>query len=118
MPGVDAMPLVEGADGWFASRRYVSSRDTLHVEFLARRRTVLLVAQVIADRWGWPAAFVITAVGPVAMVIACLLMEVRKLEPKAGRLLNFRPVLSIARPLVTSLRTGRTASSYTESAPG
>ncbi len=53
-----------------------------------------LVAQVIADRWGWPAAFVITGVGPVAMVIACLLMEARKPEPKAGRLLNFKPVLS------------------------
>lgn len=53
-----------------------------------------LAAQVIADRWGWPAAFVITGVGPIAMVIACLVMEERKPEPKAGHLLNFKPVLS------------------------
>lgn len=53
-----------------------------------------LVAQVIAESWGWRTAFVMTGVGPIAMVLACLLMEARKPEPRAGRLLNFKPVLS------------------------
>jgi predicted MFS family arabinose efflux permease len=53
-----------------------------------------LIAQVVADRWGWPAAFLLTGVGPIAMVIACLLMGERRPEPRPGRLLNFKPVFS------------------------
>ncbi len=53
-----------------------------------------LVAQVAADKWGWPAAFVITGIGPIAMVMACALMETRRPEPKTGRLLNFKPVFA------------------------
>src|SRR5690349_3278073 len=36
-----------------------------------------LVAQVLADRWGWRTAFYVTGVGPIAMVAACLLIEQR-----------------------------------------
>ncbi len=53
-----------------------------------------LVAQVIADGWGWRAAFLVTGAGPVAMVAACVLMEARRPQAKAGRLLNFRPVFA------------------------
>jgi len=53
-----------------------------------------LVAQVLADRWGWRTAFFVTGIGPVAMVIACLLIEERRPAPKAGRLLNFKPVFA------------------------
>ena len=53
-----------------------------------------LVAQVVADRWGWPTAFVLTGIGPIAMVVACGLMGVHRPEPKPGPLLNFRPVVS------------------------
>ena len=53
-----------------------------------------LVAQVLADRWGWRTAFYVTGVGPIAMVAACLLIEQRRPAPKAGRLLNFAPVFT------------------------
>src|SRR4051794_17420294 len=51
-----------------------------------------LIAQVVADGWGWRAAFVLTGCGPVAMVAACLLVEARRPEPRAGKLLDFKPV--------------------------
>lgn len=53
-----------------------------------------LVAQVVADAWGWRAAFLVTGFGPVAMVAACLLIEQRRPTPKVGRLLNFGPVFA------------------------
>ncbi len=53
-----------------------------------------LVAQVAADKWGWPAAFVITGIGPIAMVMACALMVARRPASKTGRLLNFKPVFA------------------------
>ncbi|RXH20133.1 MFS transporter [Bradyrhizobium guangzhouense] len=53
-----------------------------------------LVAQIIADRWGWRTAFVVTGFGPVAMVVACLLMQAQRPVPKAGRLLDFAPVFA------------------------
>lgn len=53
-----------------------------------------LVAQIVADRWGWRAAFLVTGFGPVAMVVACLLMKGQQPAPKAGRLLNFTPVFA------------------------
>src|SRR6187402_3582789 len=34
-----------------------------------------LVAQLIADRFGWRTAFLVTGFGPIAMVVACLLMQ-------------------------------------------
>lgn len=51
-----------------------------------------LVAQLVADAWGWRTAFLATGLGPIAMVAACLLIEQRRPTPKAGRLLNFGPV--------------------------
>jgi predicted MFS family arabinose efflux permease len=53
-----------------------------------------LVAQVVADAWGWRTAFLVTGLGPIAMVAACLLIEPRRPTPKAGHLLNFGPVFA------------------------
>ena len=53
-----------------------------------------LVAQVVADRWGWRPAFVLTGMGPALMAIVCLAMETRTPEHKARSLLDFKPVLA------------------------
>jgi predicted MFS family arabinose efflux permease len=53
-----------------------------------------LVAQLVADHWGWRAAFVLTGMGPIAMVTVCLLTEARRPEHKPGRLLDFKPVFA------------------------
>ncbi|MDF0517017.1 MFS transporter [Bradyrhizobium yuanmingense] len=53
-----------------------------------------LIAQVLADGWGWRTAFYVTGIGPIAMVVACLLIESRSPAPRAGRLLNFAPVFA------------------------
>lgn len=53
-----------------------------------------LVAQILADRWGWRTAFYVTGIGPIAMVVACLAIEGRSPTPRAGRLLNFAPVFA------------------------
>lgn len=53
-----------------------------------------LAAQLVADGLGWRAAFFVTGIGPVAMVIACVLIEPRRPAPRSGRLLNFAPVFA------------------------
>lgn len=53
-----------------------------------------LIAQVLADGWGWRIAFCVTGIGPIAMVVACLLIESRSPAPRTGRLLNFAPVFA------------------------
>jgi predicted MFS family arabinose efflux permease len=53
-----------------------------------------LGAQIVADRWGWRAAFVLTGIGPVVMAVVCLAMEGRRPEHKPGRLLDFKPVFA------------------------
>lgn len=52
-----------------------------------------LVAQLAADSLGWRAAFFITGLGPLAMIVACVLMAPHKPTPVATQLLDFRPVL-------------------------
>jgi predicted MFS family arabinose efflux permease len=52
-----------------------------------------LVAQLAADLWGWRAAFLVTGIGPLAMIAACLMMEAQRPESRDGPLLNFAPVL-------------------------
>src|SRR3954465_9250110 len=51
-----------------------------------------LVSQLVAESWGWRIAFLVTVVGPIIMLLVCLLL--RPVEPKAkqGRLLDFAPV--------------------------
>jgi MFS family permease len=53
-----------------------------------------LIAQLAADRFGWPAAFYLTALGPIAMIVACLGMAPVKPQPSARPLLNFKPVFA------------------------
>ncbi|MGY4496435.1 putative MFS family arabinose efflux permease [Bradyrhizobium sp. GM24.11] len=88
MPGLKALTdRLPAGDSSRAVTLYTSSFSVgVGLSFLA--------AQIIADRWGWRTAFVVTGFGPVAMVVACLLMEGRRPAPKAGRLLNFAPVLA------------------------
>ncbi len=52
-----------------------------------------LVAQLVADRFGWRAAFLVTGFGPSVMVVACLMMPAVKPKPSARKLLDFGPVL-------------------------
>jgi MFS family permease len=51
-----------------------------------------LVAQVAADGLGWRFAFYITALGPLAMVAACLCMAPVAPVRSTRRLLDFKPV--------------------------
>ena len=51
-----------------------------------------LVAQIVADSWGWRAAFLVTALGPLVMIAVCLRMAPVAPKPAAGKLLDFRPV--------------------------
>ena len=52
-----------------------------------------LVAQLTAQWLGWRAAFLITGLGPVIMVAACLAMPAVKPLPAQRRLLDFGPVV-------------------------
>jgi predicted MFS family arabinose efflux permease len=53
-----------------------------------------LVSQLVAERWGWRSAFVVTAVGPLAMIAVCLFLRPVAPKPASGRLLDFAPVIS------------------------
>jgi predicted MFS family arabinose efflux permease len=52
-----------------------------------------LVAQLVAENFGWRAAFLVTAIGPLVMLTASALLKPVAPKPAAGRLLNFAPVL-------------------------
>lgn len=51
-----------------------------------------LLAQLAADRFGWRAAFFLTAFGPLAMIAASLAMAAVKPRPSSRPLLDFAPV--------------------------
>jgi MFS family permease len=51
-----------------------------------------LIAQLAAGAWGWPSAFYITALGPFAMLAACLGMARVEPAPSSRRLFDFKPV--------------------------
>ena len=52
-----------------------------------------LVAQVVADRWGWRPGFVVTGIGPAAMVLVAFMLRPVRPPPRSGPLLDFKPVL-------------------------
>jgi predicted MFS family arabinose efflux permease len=52
-----------------------------------------LVSQIVADAFGWRAAFIVTGLAPVAMLAACAGMAPVHPKPIARRLLDFAPVL-------------------------
>ncbi len=51
-----------------------------------------LIAQIAADALGWRAAFFLTALGPLAMIAACLGMAPVRPVPSSRSLLDFMPV--------------------------
>ena len=51
-----------------------------------------LIAQVAADALGWRCAFYLTALGPLAMIAACLGMSSVSPIPSSRALLDFKPV--------------------------
>lgn len=51
-----------------------------------------LVSQLVAENWGWRAAFLVTACGPIVMLLVCLLLRPIEPKPEQGRFLNFGPV--------------------------
>jgi predicted MFS family arabinose efflux permease len=51
-----------------------------------------LVSQVVADYFGWRAAFFVTGVGPLAMIATCLALPPCRPAPLSRRLLDFGPV--------------------------
>ena len=52
-----------------------------------------LVAQVVAERWGWRPAFIVTGIGPSAMALVALMLRPVRPPPRSGPLLDFKPVL-------------------------
>jgi MFS family permease len=52
-----------------------------------------LVSQVVADYYGWRAAFFVTGIAPFAMVATSFLLEPFKPKPAPGHPLDFRPVI-------------------------
>jgi predicted MFS family arabinose efflux permease len=51
-----------------------------------------LVSQIVADRFGWRAAFFVTGLGPLAMIAACVAMPPVRPPPTDRRLLDVGPV--------------------------
>ena len=52
-----------------------------------------LISQLVAEGWGWRAAFFVTAIGPLVMLAVCLLLRPVEPKPAHGRaLLDFGPV--------------------------
>jgi predicted MFS family arabinose efflux permease len=51
-----------------------------------------MVAQLVAEGFGWRAAFLVTALGPLVMLIVCFLLRTVEPKPAQGRLLDFAPV--------------------------
>jgi predicted MFS family arabinose efflux permease len=52
-----------------------------------------LISQLVAEGWGWRAAFFVTAIGPLVMLAVCLLLRPVEPKPAKGRaLLDFGPV--------------------------
>jgi MFS family permease len=51
-----------------------------------------LVAQLVANRWGWRTAFYVTALGPLAMIAVCIAMAPVEPIRASRRILDFRPI--------------------------
>jgi predicted MFS family arabinose efflux permease len=52
-----------------------------------------LISQLVAERWGWRPAFVVTGMGPAAMALVALALRPVAPPPRKGALLDFWPVL-------------------------
>ena len=51
-----------------------------------------LISQLVAEGWGWRAAFLVTAFGPLLMLAVCLLLRPVEPKPAQGRLLDSRVI--------------------------
>jgi MFS family permease len=51
-----------------------------------------LISQIVADHWGWRAAFLVTGLGPLAMAAVCLKLAPFTPARMPGHPLDFRPV--------------------------
>jgi MFS family permease len=86
MPGLKALTDRLGPDNSRAVTFYTSSYSFgVGLSFLA--------SQLIADRFGFRAAFIVTGLGPLLMIAACLALAPYRPPPAPARLLDFRPVL-------------------------
>jgi len=86
MPGLKALTdRLEPGDSSRAVTLYTSS-------FSLGVGLSFLVSQLVAESWGWRSAFLVTAVGPVLMLLVCLLLPAVEPKPAQGRLLDFAPV--------------------------
>jgi predicted MFS family arabinose efflux permease len=87
MPGLKALTDRLGHGDWSRAVTLYTSSFSFAVGLS------FLVSQLVAARWGWRAAFLVTSLGPLAMIVACLLLQPVRPKPTQGRLLNFAPVV-------------------------
>lgn len=86
MPGLKALTdRLEPGDSSRAVTLYTSS-------FSLGVGLSFLVAQLVAASWGWRAAFLVTAFGPIVMLVVCLVLPSVEPKPAQRRLLDFAPV--------------------------
>src|SRR5947199_7827030 len=87
MPGLKALPDRRApGDSSRAITLYTSS-------FSLGVGLSFLISQLVAEGWGWRAAFFVTAIGPLVMLAVCLLLRPVEPKPAHGRaLLDFGPV--------------------------
>jgi MFS family permease len=92
MPGLKA-DRPPGA-GRFTARGYAATSFSFGVGLS------FLVSQLVAEGWGWRAAFLVTALGPLVMLSVCLLLlRPAAPTPTQGRLLDFAPVFRNTRAM-------------------
>jgi len=77
-----------------------------------------LVSQLVADRIGWRAAFLITGLGPLLMIAACLMLAPFRPQHTSGNPSISAPCCATGPRSATSSVMARTASSFTACAPG
>lgn len=100
MPGLRALTdRLEGADPSRSVTLYTAS-------FSLGVGISYLVAQLIAERWGWRAAFVVTGFGPLAMLAVALALRPVPPPPGHRKLLDLRPALANRAALGYSLAYG------------
>ena len=87
MPGLRALTDRLGPGDSSRSVTFYTASFSLGVGFS------FLVAQVVADRIGWRAAFLVTGLGPLAMLAACAGLGAVRPRPAQRPLLDFAPVL-------------------------
>ena len=86
MPGLKAMTdRLGGGDNSRSVTLYTSS-------FSLGVALSFLVAQLVADRYGWQAAFYLTGIAPLVMLVVAILMPPVKPTPREGSAFDLRPV--------------------------